>query len=233
MLNAMYAAGCVPAWQRSSHTPARQVVAPTGGIVRGWFPSIKAQRMVAFESLLERDALYLFEFSPAVANIQEQPFKLQYACGDVVRRYTPDFALDLHDGRTVIVEIKPENKLLQADVAESLRCIEAAFMRQGQVFRVLSDLTIRTQPRLANLQQLYPKRRCPLPETIVFAIQHLAVSPSRPHTLGELANALGNHLLALQAVAHGAIGIDYSVALGPRSQVFWSGEEVCHGLDYL
>ncbi len=149
MLNAMYAAGCVPAWQRSSHTPARQVVAPTGGIVRGWFPSIKAQRMVAFESLLERDALYLFEFSPAVANIQEQPFKLQYACGDVVRRYTPDFALDLHDGRTVIVEIKPENKLLQADVAESLRCIEAAFMRQGQVFRVLSDLTIRTQPRLA------------------------------------------------------------------------------------
>ncbi len=86
---------------------------------------------------------------------------------------------------------------------------------------------------LANLQQLYPKRRCPLPETIVFAIQHLAVSPSRPHTLGELANALGNHLLALQAVAHGAIGIDYSVALGPRSQVFWSGEEVCHGLDYL
>lgn len=54
MLNPLHAAGRVPAWQRSSHTPARQVVAPSGGIVRGWFPSIKAQRMIAFESLLER-----------------------------------------------------------------------------------------------------------------------------------------------------------------------------------
>lgn len=106
-------------------------------------------------------------------------------------------------------------------------------MRQGRVFRVLSDLTIRTQPRLANLQQLYPKRRRPLPEAIGLAIQHLAESPSRPHTLGELASALENHHLALQVVAHGAIGIDYSVALGPQSQIFWPGEEVCHGLDCL
>jgi hypothetical protein len=75
--------------------PAREVVTPSGTIIRGRFPSVTAHRMVAFEQLLERDALYLFEFCPFIKDIHEQPFKLNYAFANKTRRYTPDYALTL------------------------------------------------------------------------------------------------------------------------------------------
>ncbi|WP_139794071.1 hypothetical protein [Chromobacterium violaceum] len=41
------------------YQPARRIVAPTGGIIRGRFPSTMAGRVLSFEQRLERDALYL------------------------------------------------------------------------------------------------------------------------------------------------------------------------------
>ncbi len=58
--------------------PVRKVVTPSGRKVRGYFPSKKMGRMVAWESQIELDAILLFEFSPGVISFQEQPEKIQY-----------------------------------------------------------------------------------------------------------------------------------------------------------
>lgn len=56
-----------------SHQRARKVISPSGGIVRGKFPSRKNGRMIHHEGLLELDAIYLFETSPEIARYREQP----------------------------------------------------------------------------------------------------------------------------------------------------------------
>lgn len=164
------------------HTPARQVVAPTGSIIRGLFPSVKARRMVPFEQLLELDALYLFEFAPQVVDIREQPFKLQYAMGNKVRRYTPDYALILRDGDILIVEVKPSRSLAKPEVHEKLLYVRDAMVRQGHQFIVLSSDTIRMPYRLDNLKRLHRFLGRPL-------------APDKYHQLHQLRARLGKHVI--------------------------------------
>ncbi|VEB41065.1 TnsA endonuclease N terminal [Chromobacterium violaceum] len=90
--------------------------------------------MVPFEQLLERDALYLFDFAPQIADIREQPFKFQYAMSNKVRRYTPDYALTMRDGSILIVEVKPTRSLAKPEVREKLLYIRYAMQRQGHQF---------------------------------------------------------------------------------------------------
>ena len=78
-----------------NHLRAREVVKPTGTIMRGNFPSRKNGRMVQHEGLLERDAIYLFEASYRIKQYREQPITIHYPDGARLRRYTPDFELVL------------------------------------------------------------------------------------------------------------------------------------------
>lgn len=137
------------------HKRARTIVRPTGGIVRGKFPSRKNGRMVHHEGLLELDAIYLFEASPLIARYREQPPKIRYADGDRLRRYTPDFELVLATGGVVLVEIKPELRLRAEDVRHSLDRINEHMERNSVSFAVLTDQVIRCEPRLANLKWIY------------------------------------------------------------------------------
>lgn len=137
------------------HQRARTIVRPTGGIVRGKFPSRKNGRMVHHEGLLELDAIYLFETSPLVGAYREQPDQITYPDGDRMRRYTPDFALDRRDGTTVFVEIKPMRSLQSQEVAHKLDQIRIRMERHGQPFVVLTDAELRQQPRLDNLRTIY------------------------------------------------------------------------------
>ncbi len=61
--------------------PVRQV-SNRGGNVIGKFPSIKMGRMIAFESLLERDFIYLLDYDPAVEWFEEQPLTIEYMSDD-------------------------------------------------------------------------------------------------------------------------------------------------------
>ncbi|OQS35397.1 MULTISPECIES: TnsA endonuclease N-terminal domain-containing protein [Chromobacterium] len=137
------------------HQRSREVIHSTGGIMRGKFPSRKTGRLVHYEGLLERDAIYLFETSPLVESFAEQPERIYFPDGNKLRRYTPDFVLDLHDGRRVLVEIKPTRSLQQPDVRHKLDCIAAELGRTGQTFLVLSEADLRQQPRLDNLKWIY------------------------------------------------------------------------------
>lgn len=133
--------------------PTRKVVTRSGHRVRGFFPSVKNQRMVAWESLLERDAIVLFELSPGVIAYEEQPSIELYYDGSAHRKYYPDFALILRNGSIAHVEVKPKKKLANQLVYTRLHQIAATYQMQSRQFWILTDEEIRKQPRLSNLKQ--------------------------------------------------------------------------------
>jgi len=70
--------------------PVRKV-SNRGGNVIGHFPSLKMQRMIAFESLIERDYLYLLDYELDIEWFAEQPLTIEYRHNGKTLHYTPDF----------------------------------------------------------------------------------------------------------------------------------------------
>lgn len=135
-----------------THLRARTIVRPTGGILRGKFPSRKNGRMVQHEGLLELDAIYLFETTHRVVRYREQPMTLHYPDGTRLRRYTPDFELVLDSGEVVLVEVKPTRSLRDREVRHKLDCIAAHMQRAERTFVILDEEHIRREPRLSSLR---------------------------------------------------------------------------------
>lgn len=236
MTHRIHATGPWSGRQAHSHSPVRQVVTRSGSIIRGRFPSCKVGRMISFEQLLERDALYLFEFSPQVLDIHGQPFKFFYADGGRTRRYTPDFALTLSDHSQLVIEVKPRKSLAKPEVQAKLAAISDAMERQGHHFMVLSDEVIRVEPRLPNLKLLFPHLRQPVSDAARCRLRALAATPS-PGTLflvKVLAEHFGGVPAVLHLLAHGLIGADSSLPIDQNTPVSLLPEEVDHvGINWL
>ena len=81
-------------------------------VVTGRLASAKAERMIDFESLLEKDYMLLLEFDDEVEIFEEQPVNI--AVQGVPRGYTPDllvhFKAHLHRPPQ-LVEVKPRSYL--------------------------------------------------------------------------------------------------------------------------
>jgi hypothetical protein len=155
-----------------AHRRARNVISPSGGIIRGKFPSRKNGRMVHHEGLLELEAIYLFETSPRIVRYREQPLTIHYPDGAKLRRYTPDFELELVTGKIVYIEVKPMSSLQHEKVRHKLDCITEYMRRSETAFVILTDQIIRQEPRLANLRWIYHRssRVPPTPDAISVAI---------------------------------------------------------------
>jgi TnsA endonuclease N terminal len=132
----------------------RKVVTRSGRHIRGLFPSTKNQRMVAWESLLERDAIVLFELSPGVVSYEEQPSVEIYYDDSSPRKYFPDFAVTLRNGSVAHVEVKPAKKLKGRATRDRFSLIATQYERQARQFWILTDDEIRVEPRLSNLKLL-------------------------------------------------------------------------------
>lgn len=174
----------------AGHTPVRKIVTRSGGIPRGLFPSRKNNRMVGYEHLLEADACVLFEMSPQIAAYHEQPTRISFPDGDRTRLYTPDYQLELTDGRQFLVEIKPARRLAAPEIRDKFDRIEEHMHRLGLSFIVLTDELIRKQPRLTNLRRL--RYDAPLSAVDYDAIRRSlrTVSHSGIVTLGQLIELL-------------------------------------------
>jgi len=157
------------------HSRSRDVVLPTGAIVRGKFPSRKNGRMVQHEGLLELDSMYLFETSPRIVRYREQLERIHYADGAKLRRYTPDFELVLSTGEIIVIEIKPTRSLVKDEVRRKIECISNHYDRVGETFLVLTEESLRQEPRQSNLRWLYHRTpRVPLtPNAIHLALEHV------------------------------------------------------------
>jgi len=134
--------------------PARKVVTRRGRRFRGYFPSRKLGRMVAWESLLERDAILLLEFSSGVVSYREQPVLIEYFDGQQIRGYYPDFEADLTDGDVLHVEVKASFQLAKPKIESKFRVIAADYRRRQHDFRIITEAEIRREPMHSNLKNL-------------------------------------------------------------------------------
>lgn len=149
----------------------RNPVTPSRMTVRGQFPSKKMQRMIAWESQLERRACYLFEFSPAIVSFQEQPECFHIPYQDKVKRYTPDFALVSKLGEISYCEIKPLNKV--RELKTYFNQIDYYLKNRGFSFLVLTDDELIHPVREANLVLFRYYQSMLLDSTVLAAIYDL------------------------------------------------------------
>lgn len=93
--------------------------------------------LVGYESLLERDRLWLADFDPEVRWIVWQPFWLSGRDGSALRRHVPNFLLQTTTGYTV-VDVKPEPLLEEPGVAEVLAWTGRLCAAKGWTYEVWS-----------------------------------------------------------------------------------------------
>lgn len=212
---------------REDEIKVRKVVTPSGRGVRGYFPSRKMGRMVAWESLLERDAILLLEYSPAVIRYAEQPTRVNFLHDGKIRSYIPDFQAEIYNIGYIYVEVKPSAKLVAGSkIANRLDSITSHYRGTGIAFRVLTEKEVRRQPRLKNLQLLAYHAGRIHPATRQARVDRLSV-----HEVDTIAGAmavLGDLKLVYQLLADGVYHceLDYPITLS--TAIYRSVEGECH-----
>lgn len=136
--------------------------------VTGIAANIKADGGAPFESTLERDFLYLLEFSTEVAKVTVQPVKIKWV--DVNgrnRSYVPDMLVEYMNDtnlKPVLFEVK-----YRSDIAKNWDKLKPKFKmgisyarEQGWRFKIVSEKEIHTT-ELENARFLVPfiRRGCP------------------------------------------------------------------------
>lgn len=155
----------------------------------GRFPSLKMGRMIAFESLLERDFIYLLDYDARVERFEEQPLTIEYQHDDQTRHYTPDFQV-VGAGQQVIVECKPERFVETPDNQRKFAVARAWCATRGWEFRVVTDQQIRAGHRLSNIKRLTQYARLSLDPVLRYRIKAVLQDTPGPLTLQVLAQTL-------------------------------------------
>lgn len=73
------------------------------------------QRHVGFESWCERDNLVWMDFDRGVSGISSQPFRITLPTLLPQRTHVPDFFLRRSDGTAVVVDVRPDARVKEAD----------------------------------------------------------------------------------------------------------------------
>lgn len=187
---------------------AREPITRSRGIVRGQFPSYKMNRMIAWESQLERRACYLFEFSSGVKSFREQPTTFKVPFYDRVRRYTPDFELILAMGEIVYVEIKPANKLEDKEVLVFYNNISIQLNRQGYQFIVITDNELKNPIQEKNLVILRSFQQQILSDFEMQQTLNWLANREKPTYFKELISYLNSSRKAYALIAKGIVSVN-------------------------
>lgn len=128
---------------------SRKVVTRSGRGFRGHFPSKKLNRLVQFESLLERDAIAMFERMDTVLWYREQPVLIWYHDGFEPRKYYPDFELEISNGDLVHTEIKPSVQLNSKKLSRKFGAIREHYTKRPEHFLILTEVQIRAKDAIS------------------------------------------------------------------------------------
>jgi hypothetical protein len=127
----------------------------------GKFASVKTGRVAWYESLLERDYMYLLDYDRDVSYWHEQPLRIRFTHGGKVHRYTPD--LEVHRvSQKQLIEVKPKHQVESGKWDVLFRAASSVCEQEGYEFLVLTDEMIRQQPRLENVKLLWKYARTSL-----------------------------------------------------------------------
>ena len=164
-------------------------VSNRGGNIIGHFPSLKMHRMIAFESLIELDYLYLLDYESVVEWIAEQPLTLEYPVGTKVLHYTPDFHV-IRARLNALIECKP---VALVDAPENQRKFAAArawCAERRWEFQVITDQQIRAGFCLRNIKMLTRYARHSVEPWTKGRIYAILESTPLPMKVSDLARAL-------------------------------------------
>lgn len=180
-----------------SSKPVRRVVAPKGhrSFAGLWWSSTMADH-VGFESWLERDHLMLLDFDPDVMGVVSQPFWLSWRDGTYRRRHVPDFFVRLRDGSAVVIDVRPDDQIDEAD-SEVFAATARACAEVGWTYRRVGAL----DPTLvANVRWLsgYRHPRCARNDVA----ERLREAFAAPRGLADGAAAVGDPLLVRPGLFH-------------------------------
>lgn len=197
---------------------ARPVINRYGRRFRGYFPSHRMGCMVAWESLLELDAILLLEFSWGVLSYREQPALIQYHDGQKVRDYYPDFELVLDDGSLIHLEVKPTSELAKPAIRAKYQAIAAHYQSRQHAYRIVTELEIQREPLLGNVRKLAylsgKKSQQELPDAQ--AVTKVLGSDAVPFDIAE--RTLGREM-TLRLVAKGVLRCDLALPLSGETPV--------------
>lgn len=205
----------------------RKVITRRGRCLRGFFPSAKTGQNIPWESPLELDALFLFEFSPGVRSYAEyQQKEIYYDEDGTQKKCYPDYLLELTDGSTALVEIKPTAKLRRTPTRRKYERIAAHFRAQGRPYLILTDDEIRRSPRLDNLKVLaYHAGRADEPGILSNVADFLSVA--NVTTLHEAEDLVGIQVVA-ELIREGLVACPWDEPLGPSWTINANKEGRCH-----
>lgn len=198
---------CLNSAPQPSVIRAREPVRPTAGKVVGFMPSVKNNRQVAWESQLEKKACLLFEFSPIVVSYREQPITISFPSGGYIRKYTPDFELQLNTGQYIYVEVKPASKLADDELRVKLCDIDTFWRQHGCYFIVITDDELNQPIRQSNLSFLRPYLSYQCSADLIGQARSW-LSSHQTATLGELTDFIGSLSSAYALLAQGHITFD-------------------------
>lgn len=209
----------------SSDGPMREVI--TGRNVRptGMYPSRKAGRPLAFESMNERAVFIHSEVDTEIANYMSQPCRFEFVLDGVKRSYVPDCARILADGTLEIVEVKGDRRdLVDPDYLRKLDHVAQACRAIGWSFRVVFGAPLRAKTvrnRTIQLIQLHHLTRYGAKDVFLVQARLRAASDGLP--LGDLARALGDEVVGRAKICAMMVGrelsIDLNAPLSPASCV--------------
>lgn len=158
------------------HIPARKITNRGSKKNTGFFPSVKNERLVAFESLIELDYFYLLEFDDDVIGYKEQPLTLFYPYLNKTHKYTPDIAVERQNSK-ILVEVKPLTEYLasQDDPETSVKYNAAAnyCKYNGYTdFIIVTDKDIRDGILLKNIKYLFSYHNLKVPSSAKLIIRN-------------------------------------------------------------
>lgn len=140
-----------------SDRKVREIVTVSGRSPRGYFPSYKGQ-LLKFESLIEADALRVFNVASMVTSLVTQPVVLNIPTDLKPRRYTPDLQVTFC-GQSYYTEIKPANFQKSRRIATQLRQVIQHLKTSRSRFALITDTDLRPaglQEELTDLLRLRP-----------------------------------------------------------------------------
>lgn len=192
-----------------------------GRKVIGKFPSIKNDKMVWWESQLERDYLYLLEIDPDVLGYEEQPLKVRYSLNGEIRKYTPDLRVVRHNRRQ-IVEIKDEKTANEEEYVELFRRVAPICQQKGYEFVVVTERAIRNQPMLKNIKLIYKYAKTVVSSEHQIYI-HVLFERKEILTLEEVIQGLAlrgiKENVAYACIYNGILSVDLSQPINAKSAV--------------
>lgn len=176
------------------YKPARKIVNTRSKKNIGYFPSKKNERLVAFESHIERDYIQLLEYDRDVITYKEQPLKIIYRDNNRLKKCYPDFEVQRKD-RKQLIEVKQYAKLVKIlDEEASITKFNAVALfceaNGYSDFKIVTDNDIRKGNILNNIRFLFSYSNITVPEDIKNSIKNILGSSYQEQTINQLLSKL-------------------------------------------